>query len=160
MSFFLGGGGLAAFVWVVIVWWSLPLVYWRLIGPRERTHAGESFLGCLFFFSACLFGVAGCEALIVLIFRSTTCMVLGRHTPDISRILRCKPPLLVRYPRQALLLMEAGISKKWLTKWWNRGWASPAVAMRVVTVQVGGRRYAVWSIYICVCVQRIHDMVI
>lgn len=32
-------------------------------------------------------------------------------------------------------MMEAGIRKEWLAKWWNKGWTSPAVAMRMVTVQ-------------------------
>lgn len=47
---------------------------------------------------------------------------------------------------QALLMMEAGIKKEWLAKWWGKGWASPAVAMRVVTVQsVAFRAYALDS---------------
>ncbi|CAN0362390.1 unnamed protein product, partial [Laminaria digitata] len=47
---------------------------------------------------------------------------------------------------QALLMMEAGIRKEWLAKWWNKSWASPSVAMRIVTVQsVAFRAYALDS---------------
>ncbi|CAM9777765.1 unnamed protein product [Scytosiphon promiscuus] len=47
---------------------------------------------------------------------------------------------------QALLMMEAGIKKEWLAKWWTKGWSSPAVAMRIVTVQsVAFRSYALDS---------------
>lgn len=43
-------------------------------------------------------------------------------------------------------MMEAGIKKEWLAKWWGKGWASSAVAMRVVTVQsVAFRAYALDS---------------
>lgn len=43
-------------------------------------------------------------------------------------------------------MMEAGIRKEWLAKWWVKGWTSPAVAMRVVTVQsVAFRLYALDS---------------
>lgn len=46
-------------------------------------------------------------------------------------------------PKKALLMMEAGVKKEWLAKWWNKGWGSPAVAMRVVTLQsVAFRAYA------------------
>lgn len=47
---------------------------------------------------------------------------------------------------QALLMMEAGIKKEWMTKWWIKGWTSPAVAMRIVTIQsVAFRAYALDS---------------
>ena len=43
-------------------------------------------------------------------------------------------------------MMEAGIRKEWLAKWWNKSWASPSVAMRIVTVQsVAFRAYALDS---------------
>ncbi|CAN0069998.1 unnamed protein product, partial [Hapterophycus canaliculatus] len=43
-------------------------------------------------------------------------------------------------------MMEAGIKKDWLAKWWTKGWSSPAVAMRVMTVQsVAFRSYALDS---------------
>lgn len=54
--------------------------------------------------------------------------------------------LLAFFFAQALLMMDAGIRKEWLAKWWSKGWTSPAVAMRVVTVQsVAFRAYALDS---------------
>ena len=47
---------------------------------------------------------------------------------------------------QAMLMMESGIRKEWLAKWWVKGWSSPAVAMRVVTLQsVSFRAYVLDS---------------
>ncbi|CAM9722615.1 unnamed protein product [Discosporangium mesarthrocarpum] len=47
---------------------------------------------------------------------------------------------------QALLVLEDSIKREWLAPWWTSNWASPAVAMRVTTVQaVSFRLYALDS---------------